>query len=176
MANAAAAPGYQLILPRFISFFYLQERFEQWFRLHTEVWRWMSYQVLEVHHKIVPSHFVHMIVEPRWDGGDLIRRSFRVKSLSKYDISYLGRVTDREICSMAMDPFISRQGYAGFGVLCVIHCPPLVPAFEWHILPYQYATKTERRSEWIAMVTNDIEMGSLSSVLTDTLRPYPRYL
>ncbi len=173
MTNAANAPQYQLTLPPFVSFFNLHERVKQWFRLHTDVWKWMSYQALEVHHKITPSHFVHMIVEPRWDGGDLIRRSFRVKSLSKYDLTYLGLLTNIDICSKVMDFFMKRRGREVFGALYVIQCPPFKPAYGMNILPRRYALKTEKRSEWQAMVANDLEQGPLDLLLTDALRPYP---
>lgn len=173
VANVTAPSGFQITLPESVTWYHLEERFEQWYNLHLEVWKWMSFQVLEAHQMIVPGHFVHMIVEPLWDTGDLIRRSFRVKSLSKYDLTYLGLLTNIDICSKVMDFFMKRRGREVFGALYVIQCPPFKPAYGMNILPRRYALKTEKRSEWQAMVANDLEQGPLDLLLTDALRPYP---
>lgn len=162
--------SFQYPLNPYVSFFNLQDRFLQWATLHAPLWKWMSYQALHTPGKMkpIPDQFVDMIVEPNWDQGDLVRRSFRVRVL-------VVRSIERELPSMIgarfaqgiMENFRSREEEDGIRVVYVIRCLSLLPHYEGEIIPLQYAKKAKQRRDWTELTAKDIEEGSLFSTATD---------
>ncbi len=165
---------YLFALPPGISFFYIQERFSQWILLHGYLFQWACVQGLypRAIEPTASTSFVHMVVEPRWDGGTLMRRAFRVKTITARPQSCLELVPGLKVEEL-MNEVARRQSPGRFGALIVIRCAGLEASPKVLTLVSAYIDLTLRRQDWSDMVIKDIEEGSPTSPLVVALCSKP---
>ncbi len=168
-ANSREPPGNQLNLPRLVSFVHLMECFKDWTNAHGMLFKWMCFQALRVPHDTtsIQTRFVYLAVEPRWDGGSLMRRAFRVKSIQICAMNALGRLVNPEYVTNAVDAQVGSERQQAPVATFVIHCLPFRPHVKREIIHSDFILRTLHHHDWYNMMIKDIEEGSVTSPLVD---------